>query len=87
MAAERCACDEDIYPTETDRKENTSTRIDRRKGRKEMKKEQLYRNQHKQNMEVMKGIHTELKRTYNILQEAADQKKDRSDTEKIYMAL
>lgn len=41
---------------------------------------------HSQNMEVMKGMHTDMKRTNKTIKETIDQKRDMSKT-KMYMAL
>lgn len=57
---ERGVSEDDVYPTETDLKENIRTGRDQRKGMKEMKKEEVDWKRHTQNMKVMEGMHTEM---------------------------
>lgn len=52
-----------------------------------MKKEEVDRKRHSRNVEMMKKIQTEMKRTNEIIQDVLVQQKDMAETEKSFMTL
>lgn len=59
---------------------------DRWNGLKATTKEDVERKRHKRNMEVVNGMHTEIKRAKTIIQEAEEKQKYMGETEKMYIA-
>lgn len=75
------ASNDDVGQTETGINEKVRARSDRGICLKAMKNEEVDRKRHSQNMQVMKVMHTEMKRTNTIIEEVVDQQNDLEKTE------